>query len=63
MTPQFESELSGAVRSSVPALQNVEKRRCNALMGPTDIQYRDKEWELPGGKSDASYHKRLHFRA
>jgi hypothetical protein len=33
MTLQFESELSGAVRSSVPTLQNVEKIGCEALMG------------------------------
>jgi hypothetical protein len=36
MTLQFESELSGADRASVAALQNVEKRRREALMGPDE---------------------------
>jgi hypothetical protein len=136
MTLQFESELSGADRASVAALQNVEKRRREALMGPDEEDVgtggvvgvgeaaligaqkatiaeqlirnetydvssrivngmsrtvdvlevmglwgdgdsdagrsrrrtqqssnRDKEGEISGGKSDASYHQRLHFQS
>jgi hypothetical protein len=136
MTLQFESELSGADRSSVAALQNVEKRRREALMGPDEEDVgtggvvgvgeaaligaqkatiaeqlirsetydvssrivngmsrtvdvlevmglwgdgdsdagrsrrrmqqssnRDKEGQISGGKSDASYNKRLHFQS
>jgi hypothetical protein len=36
MTLQFESELSGADRSSVAALQNVETRSLDALMDPDE---------------------------
>jgi hypothetical protein len=36
MMLQFESELSGADRSSAAALQNVEKRKHEGLMRPDE---------------------------
>jgi hypothetical protein len=36
MTLQFESELSGADQSSVAVLQNDEKRKREAMMGPDE---------------------------